>query len=263
MTDQNRTKTLLVTGGARGIGRAVVRLAAQRGYDVAIGYRSARDAAEAARAEAEALGRRAITVQGDVAREDNILAMFEACDVALGPVTALVNSAGISVHAMSSDVSVDALQQLMATNVVGLMLCCREGVRRMSTANGGSGGAIVNISSMAAVGGGRPGAIHYAGSKGAVDSYTKGLASEVARQGIRVNAVRPGVTITDMTAAVRDNEEVRRNVEATIPMGRAGEANEIAEAALWLLSDAASFVTGAFIEAGGGGFVIGASTRMG
>jgi len=263
MTESDRRKILLVTGGARGIGRAVVRLAAQQGFDVAIGYRAADDEAEAARAEAEACGRRAITVRGDVAREQDIKAMFEACDAALGPLTALVNSAGITFHALSPQVTADDLQRLMATNVIGLMLCCREAVRRMSTAHGGQGGAIVNISSMAAVGGGRPGAIHYAGSKGAVDSYSKGLASEVAKQGIRVNAVRPGVTITDMTANVRDNPAVRRNVEATIPMGRAGEPEEVAEAALWLLSDAASFVTGSFIDAAGGGFVIGASTRTG
>jgi NAD(P)-dependent dehydrogenase (short-subunit alcohol dehydrogenase family) len=254
-------RIMLVTGGARGIGRAVVRLAAERGYDVAVGYRSARDEAEAAVAEVEAAGQRAVAIQADVGSEADIVAMFEACDKSLGPLDVLVNSAGIAGQVPVCEVEGDYLTRLMAVNVVGTMLCCREAVRRMSTASGGTGGAIVNISSMAAVAGGRPGAAHYAGSKGAIDSFTMGIGKEVATQGIRVNAVRPGVTITDMTAAVRDDEAVRRGVEATIPMQRAGAPEEIAEAVMWLASDAASFVTGAFINAGGGGFVIGAATR--
>lgn len=251
---------LLVTGGARGIGRATVALAAARGFDVAVGYRADRSAAEAAVAEVEAAGRRAIAVQADVAEEADIVRMFEEVDAGLGPVRAVVNSAGVSTRMRVDQAPAAEIQRLMAVNVVGLMLCCREAVKRMSTANGGKGGAIVNVGSMAAALGGRPGASHYAGSKGAVDSFTKGFSREVAKEGIRVNVVRPGVTLTDMVEAVRDDPEKRRAISSTIPMGRPAKASEIAEPVLWLLSDAASFVTGCIVDASGGGFVIGAGT---
>ncbi|MGI9417571.1 MAG: SDR family oxidoreductase [Geminicoccaceae bacterium] len=251
---------LLVTGGARGIGRAVVELAAERGFDVAVGYREDREAAEAAVVGVQAWGRRAIAVQADVASEADVVRMFEEVEAGLGPIRALVNSAGITNRARVDEVSATQLQRLMAVNVVGLMLCCREATRRMSSAHGGSGGAIVNVGSMAAEFGGRPGASHYAGSKGAVDSFTKGFAKEVAKEGIRVNVVRPGVTITDMVAAVRDDPEKRQAVSATIPMARPAVAREIAEPILWLLSQEASFVTGCIVDASGGGFVIGAGT---
>ena len=251
---------LLVTGGARGIGRAVVELAADRGYDVAVGYRKEREAADAAVAAVRAAGRRALALQADVAEEADIVRMFEQAEAGLGPIRAVVNSAGISTRMRVDAMAAADLQRLMAVNVVGLMLCCREAAKRMSTANGGQGGAIVNVGSMAAAFGGRPGASHYAGSKGAVDSFSKGFAREVAEEGIRVNVVRPGVTLTDMVEAVRDDPEKRRLISATIPMGRPAEAAEIAEPILWLLSDAASFVTGCIVDASGGGFVIGAGT---
>lgn len=251
---------LLVTGGARGIGRATAELAASRGFDVAIGYRSDRAAAEAAVAAVEAAGRRAVAVQADVADEADIVRMFEETETGLGPVRALVNSAGISTRMRVDEAPAAQLRRLMAVNVVGLMLCCREAARRMSTTNGGQGGAIVNVGSMAAFLGGRPGASHYAGSKGAVDSFTRGFAREVAAEGIRANVVRPGVTLTDMVEAVRDDPEKRAAVSATIPMGRPAEASEIAEPVLWLLSEQASFVTGCIVDASGGGFVIGAGT---
>ena len=251
---------LLVTGGARGIGRAVVELAADRGYDVAVGYRKDREAADAAVAAVRAAGRRALAVQADVAEEADIVRMFEQAESGLGPIRAVVNSAGISTRVRVDSIAAADLQRLMAVNVVGLMLCCREAAKRMSTAHGGQGGAIVNVGSMAAAFGGRPGASHYAGSKGAVDSFSKGFAREVAEEGIRVNVVRPGVTLTDMVEAVRDDPEKRRLISATIPMGRPAEATEIAEPILWLLSDAASFVTGCIVDASGGGFVIGAGT---
>ena len=251
---------LLVTGGARGIGRAVVELAALRGFDVAVGCREDRDAAEAAVQAVQGAGRRAIAVQADVAEEADVIRMFEQTEAGLGPIKALVNSAGISTRMRADEAPVAQLQRLMAVNVTGLMLCCREAARRMSTAHGGSGGAIVNVGSMAAAFGGRPGASHYAGSKGAVDSFTKGFAKEVAQEGIRVNVVRPGVTLTDMVEAVRDDPEKRQAISATIPMARPAEALEIAEPILWLLSDAASFVTGCIVDASGGGFVIGAGT---
>ncbi len=251
---------LLVTGGARGIGRAVVELAAGRGFDIAVGYRGDREAADAAVQAVQAAGRRAIAVQADVASEADVVRMFEEAEDGLGPIKALVNSAGISTRMRVGEAPMAQLQQLMAVNVVGLMLCCREAVRRMSTAHGGGGGAIVNVGSMAAAFGGRPGASHYAGSKGAVDSFTKGFAKEVAEEGVRVNVVRPGVTLTDMVSAVRDDPEKRQAISATIPMGRPAEAREIAEPIVWLLSDAASFVTGCIVDASGGGFVIGAGT---
>ncbi len=251
---------LLVTGGARGIGRAVAELAAAKGFDVAVGYRSRRDEAEAAVAAVEAAGQRAIAVQADVAKEADINAMFETTEKQLGKISALVNSAGISTRVRGDEVTAPQLQDLMAVNVIGLMLCCREGVRRMSTRHGGEGGAIVNVGSMAAAFGGRPGASHYAGSKGAVDSFTKGLAREVAAEGVRVNVVRPGVTLTDMVSTVRDDPEVRAGINATIPIARPADPKEIAAPIVWLLSNDASFVTGGIVDASGGGFVIGAAT---
>ena len=253
-------EVLLVTGGARGIGRAVVELAAARGFDVAVGYRKDRDAAEAAVQAVQAAGTQAIAVQADVAEEADVIRMFEQTEAGLGSIKALVNSAGVSTRMRADEASAAQLQRLMAVNVTGLMLCCREAARRMSTAHGGKGGAIVNVGSMAAALGGRPGASHYAGSKGAVDSFTRGFAREVAKEGVRVNVVRPGVTLTDMVEAVRDDPEKRQAISATIPMGRPAEALEIAEPIVWLLSDVASFVTGCIVDASGGGFVIGAGT---
>lgn len=251
---------LLVTGGARGIGRAVVELAAAKRFDIAVGYRGRKDEADAAVKAVEAAGQRAIAVQGDVGKEADIVQMFEETEKKLGGINALVNSAGISTRVRGDAVSAEQLQGLMAVNVIGLMLCCREGVRRMSTKHGGKGGAIVNVGSMAAAFGGRPGASHYAGSKGAVDSYTKGLAKEVATEGIRINVVRPGVTLTDMVSAVRDDPAVLASINATIPMSRPAEPKEIAAPIVWLLAEQASFVTGSIVDASGGGFIIGAAT---
>lgn len=251
---------LLVTGGARGIGRAVVELAAAKGFDIAVGYRDRLDEAEASVAAVEAAGQRAIAIQADVSKEADIVAMFETTEKQLGKMTALVNSAGISTRVRGDAVTAEELQGLMAVNVIGLMLCCREGIRRMSTRHGGKGGAIVNVGSMAAAFGGRPSASHYAGSKGAVDSFTKGLAREVATEGVRVNVVRPGVTLTDMVSAVRDDPAKQASISATIPINRPAEPDEIAGPIVWLLSNEASFVTGGIVDASGGGFVIGAAT---
>ncbi len=251
---------LLVTGGARGIGRAVAELAARDGYDVAIGYRRDGEAAEAVLKVVKAAGRQGLAVRADVAEEADVIRMFEETEAGLGPIKALVNSAGVTLRARADEVTAGELQRLMAVNVVGLMLCCREAAKRMSTRNGGQGGAIVNVGSMAAFLGGRPGASHYAGSKGAVDSFTRGFSREVATEGVRVNVVRPGVTLTDMVAAVRDDPKVRDAINATIPMDRPADPKEIAEPILWLLSDKASFVTGCIVDASGGGFVIGAAT---
>jgi NAD(P)-dependent dehydrogenase (short-subunit alcohol dehydrogenase family) len=251
----------LVTGGARGIGAATCRRAAQAGHAVAVNYRAGTAAADRIVDEIRSAGGQAMAIQGDVGDEADVVAMFDAVTAALGVPTGLVNSAGVTNgHMPVADLDPVALESLLRTNVIGTMLCCREATRRMSTARGGAGGAIVNISSMAATIGGRPGNSAYAASKAAVDCFTVGFAKEVGPEGIRVNAVRPGVTITDMTSAVRDDPDVRRSIEATIGMRRTAAADEIAAPVLWLLSDEASFVSGCLLDASGGGFVISAST---
>ena len=230
---------LLITGGARGIGAAAARIAGARGFAVAVNYRERRDA-------------------GDVAVEVDVVGLFDQVDQKLGPLTALVNSAGMTGGRTAvADYSGDDLTRLMAVNVIGTMLCCREAVRRMSRAAGGPGGAIVNVSSMAAAIGGRTGSVDYFTSKAAVDCFTVGLAKEVGDQGIRVNALRPGVTVSDMTERVHANPEARKTISATIAMNRLAEADEIAEPILWLLSDEASFISGAVLDASGGGFIVG------
>jgi len=249
-----------VTGGSRGIGAATCLRAAREGYAVAVNYRRDEAAANAVVAAIEAQGGRAVAVAGDVAEEAEVVAMFDRAAEALGPVDALVNSAGVSANSAVADFAAADLERLMRINVVGLMLCCREAARRMALSRGGRGGAIVNVSSMAATIGGRPGASHYAASKAAVDAFTKGFAKEVAADGIRVNALRPGVTITEMTAAVRDDAEVRAGVERSIAMNRTAKPDEMAAPIVWLLSDEASFVSGACLDVSGGGFVIGART---
>ena len=252
------TGVLLITGGSRGIGAATARLAAQQGYAVAINYRTEAARAEALLGEIRASGGEGIAIQADVAQQDQVARLFREVDQHLGRLRALVNSAGIDGgrETRVADLEQPSLERLFATNVIGTMLCCREAVRRMSTAHGGAGGAIVNLSSMAATIGGRPGRSAYAASKAAIDSFTIGLAKEVARDGIRANAIRPGVTLTDMTNAVRRDADLRARVAATIAMNRCATPDEIAHPILWLLSDEASFVSGAILDALGGGFML-------
>jgi NAD(P)-dependent dehydrogenase (short-subunit alcohol dehydrogenase family) len=240
----------LVTGGSRGIGAATARLAAARGYDVAITYLSRVDDAQAVVREVEALGRRALAVQADVADEAAVVEAFRRAD-ALGPLALLVNNAGIvgSVGRLE-DVTGAMLDTLVRTNIVGAFLAAREGVRRMSTRHGGRGGAIVNVSSGAAQLGSPNVWIHYAATKGALDTMTIGLAKEVAGEGIRVNAVRPGIIDTEIHAA-RPPGQVEKMRQA-IPMARLGTADEIAGTILWLASDEASYVTAALLDARGG-----------
>lgn len=251
-------KVLLITGGARGIGAALSRLAASESYAVGINYRERADEASKIAEEIEAAGGRALAIQADVGEEADVVRMFEEVKAELGPVTHLVNNAGINGGPPGPVKDLDAanVTRLMAVNVVGLMLCCREAVRQMSTAYGGSGGVIVNVSSMAATIGGRTGRTAYAASKGAVDSFTIGLAREVGGQGIRVNVLRPAMTRSPMTAAVHDDPARLRQVQSSIPMGRTAEAEEMARPILFLLSDAASFISGAHLNASGGGYVI-------
>ena len=251
------SKVCLITGGARGIGRETARLAAAAGWDVAINFRERSDAAEAVAAEIVSVGRNAVAIRGDIGKESDVLAMFVSAERALGPITGLVNSAGASTNTRVDAINAHDLEHMFAVNVVGLLLCCREAARRMSTRHGGKGGSIVNVSSMAATIGGRPGASAYAASKGAVDVFTMGFAKEVAAESIRVNVVRPGVTDTDMIEHMRHGER-RAVIEATIPMQRYGNPSEVAQAIVWLLSDKASYVTGAHINVGGGGFHVGA-----
>lgn len=248
--------TCVITGGARGIGRATARIAAREGWDIAINYRERADAAEALVAEVSALGRRAVAIRADVADEAQVITLFDQVESTLGPVGSVVNSAGVAFHNRVEALDASQLRRMLDVNVIGLMLCCREAVKRMSTVRGGVGGAIVNVSSMAATIGGRPGACTYAASKGAVDVFTVGFAKEIAPEGIRVNAVRPGVTDTDMIARLRSGS-MRAQIEASIPMRRFGTPEEVAEAIVWLLSEKAAFITGAHVNVAGGGFVIG------
>jgi len=246
------SKVLVVTGGARGIGAATARLAAERGYSVCINYRQNQQAAAHLVTAIEAAGARAVAIKADVGVEADVVRLFETCDAALGSVDALVNNAGVLETQMRVD-TIDAarLQRIFATNVIGAFLCAREAVRRMSTRHGGRGGAIVNVSSGAARLGAPGEYVDYAASKGAIDTFTIGLAKEVAEEGIRVNAVRPGFIYTDIHASGGEPGRVDR-VKTLVPMKRGGTAAEVARAILWLLSDEASYTTGTFIDVTGG-----------
>ena len=243
---------VLVTGGSRGIGAATARLAAQRGYTACITYLHNQAAAEAVVHEIAALGGQAHAFQADVSAEHDVVRLFDQIDRQVGPLSALVNNAGILEQQMRVD-RMDAarLQRIFTTNVVGPFLCAREAVRRMSTSYGGAGGAIVNVSSGSARGGAPGEYVDYAASKGAIDTFTVGLAKEVATEGIRVNAVRPGVIYTEIHASGGEPARVDR-VKASVPMQRGGQAEEVAHAIVWLLSDEASYVTAACLDVTGG-----------
>ncbi len=254
-------KVLLITGGASGIGAETARRAATRGYSIAINYRTRDVEAKKVVAAVEAaFGKntdaKAIAIKADMASEADIVKMFEETTKALGPITHLLNSAGISVRSRVDEFDAKVLANLFATNVTGLMICCREAAKRMSTKHGGTGGSIVNVSSMAATLGGRSLSSAYGASKGAVDAFTKGFAREVAAEGIRVNSLRPGMVLTEMTEGRLKDPAFKKSIEASIPIRRVGESREIADAALWLLSDEASFITGAMLDASGGGYLI-------
>jgi NAD(P)-dependent dehydrogenase (short-subunit alcohol dehydrogenase family) len=245
-------RVLLVTGGGRGIGAATARLAAARGFAVAVNYRSNSEAAAKVVAEIEASGGRAVAIGADVAVEADVVRLFEQCDRSLGTLSALVNSAGIIEKQMRVD-GMDAgrLQRVFATNVFGPFLCSREAVRRMSTRHGGRGGSIVNVSSLASVYGSPNEYVDYAATKGAVDTLTTGLAREVATEGIRVNVVRAGHIYTEFHALGGEPDRVER-VKADVPMKRGGRPEEVAQAIVWLLSDEASYVTGTRLDVSGG-----------
>lgn len=245
-------KTLLVTGGSRGIGAAVCRLAARAGYRVAVNYASNEAAAEAVVAEIEAGGGKAFAIKGDVGNEADVIAMFEAVDRTFGGLDAFVNNAGVvDRKARVDEMSVERLERMMRVNVVGSILCAREAIKRMSTLRGGKGGSIVNLSSIAATLGAPGEYVDYAASKGAIDTFTIGLAREVAEEGVRVNTVRPGIIDTEIHASGGQPGRVAAMRDA-VPMKREGKAEEVAQAVLWLLSDAASYTTGSIVNVSGG-----------
>ncbi|WP_170799989.1 SDR family oxidoreductase [Stutzerimonas stutzeri] len=246
------SRVMLITGASRGIGAATARLAAHQGYALCLNYHQRADAANAVLEQVRGLGVTAIAVQADVADETQVLHMFEAIDREFGRLDVLVNNAGMLEQQMRLE-QMDAARwtRVLGGNVIGSFLCAREAIKRMSTRHGGRGGAIVNLSSVAARLGAPGEYIDYAAAKGAIDSMTLCLAKEVASEGIRVNAVRPGVIHTDIHAAGGEPDRVER-VKASVPMGRGGQAEEIAEAILWLASEQASYTSGALLDVAGG-----------
>lgn len=245
-------KTVLVTGGSRGIGAAAAILAGKAGYRVAVNYRSDADAAAKVVAEIEAAGSEALALQADVGSAADIKAMFAEVDDRFGRLDALVNNAGIvDMRARIDEMTPERLERMMRINVTGSFLCAGEAVRRMSTKHGGKGGTIVNLTSAAAVLGGGGQYVDYAASKGAIDTLTIGLAREVAGEGIRVNGVRPGIIDTELHASGGEPDRAKE-MQSVVPMKRPGTAGEVAQAIIWLLSDGASYVTGATIDVTGG-----------
>ena len=251
-TPTDSKRAVIVTGASRGIGAATARLLGTQGYPVAVNFVKNEDSSAAVVRDIVAAGGKAVAIRADVAHESEILKLFEISDRELGPLWGLVNNAAVTGgFARVEDLTSAALSAVMAVNIAGAMLCAREAVRRLSTARGGGGGSIVNISSIAARTGAAGEWVHYAASKGAISSFTIGLAREVATEGIRVNAVAPGLIETDLHADNGAPDRLQR-LNSSIPMRRPGTPAEVAEAVVWLLSPAASYVTGSILEVGGG-----------
>ncbi len=245
-------KIMLVTGASRGIGAETARLAAQAGYAVCINFHHSESEANKLLDSLLASGATAIAVRADIGVESEVGRLFETIDGQLGPLTALVNNAGILEQQSDfANISLGRLQRIFRTNVEGSFLCCQQAIRRMSTKHGGEGGSIVNLSSRAAVLGGPHEYIDYAASKGAIDAMTIGLSKELGKQGIRVNAVRPGLIYTDMHASGGEAGRVDR-LKSGVPMQRGGLAIEVARVIMWLISEDASYTTGSFVEVSGG-----------
>ncbi|MEP7318917.1 MAG: SDR family oxidoreductase [Panacibacter sp.] len=245
-------KVIVITGGSRGIGKATAIKAAEKGYVVCINYKSNKAAADEVVDTINNSGGKAIAVQADIAVEEDVLKLFKTVDDSLGTITALVNNAGIlETQSLVVNMSAERFEKVFATNVIGTFLCSKEAVKRMSLQNGGTGGAVVNVSSKASTHGGPFEYVDYAASKGAVDTFTMGLAKEVAADGIRVNGVRPGVIYTEIHASGGEAGRVDR-IAPTVPMKRGGQPEEVADAILWLLSDEASYITGVLVDVTGG-----------
>lgn len=246
------SQVVLITGASRGIGAATALLAARQGYAVAVNYSANSLAADEVVRQIRQGGGQAMAVQADVAVEAQVVAMFEKIDAKFGRLTALVNNAGVVDQTTRVEaITLDRLQRMFAVNVFGSFLCAREAVRRMSTRHGGAGGAMVNVSSAAARLGSPGQYVDYAAAKGAIDTFTRGLAQEVAAEGIRVNAVRPGIIDTDIHASGGLPHRVR-DLAPQVPMQRAGSAEEVAASIVWLLGDGASYTTGALLDVAGG-----------
>lgn len=243
---------MIVTGGSRGIGAEIARLAGRRGYDVAVNYAVSQDRAEEVAESIRAEGRRAAAIRADVSRPDDVESLFEETDRLLGAPAVLVNNAGISVETPVADHEIDTVRRIIDTNLLGPALTSRQAIRRMSTARGGSGGVIVNVSSISGVYGGLPGDVVYAATKGGLDSLTLGLAKEVAGEGIRVCCVRPGLIKTEIWDDGMGQDEVIELGKRAVPIGRIGEVGDIATAVLWMCSDEATYVTGAILNVSGG-----------
>lgn len=246
------TKTLLITGSSQGIGKATALLAAQKNYTVIVNYAQNEAAAAATVAQILKAGGKAMAIQADISKEIEVLRMFQQIDETYGTLDALVNNAAIIAPQMNvSEMTAERITRVLSVNILGSMLCAREAVKRMSKSRGGKGGAIVNLSSIASRLGSPFEYVDYAASKGAIDAFTTGLSKEVAAEGIRVNCVRPGLIYTDIHAKAGEANRVSR-LETTVPMLRGGQAEEVAQAILWLLSEEASYVSGAFVDVSGG-----------
>ncbi|MFI8393188.1 SDR family oxidoreductase [Pseudomonas sp. NPDC078863] len=252
MDKVSQAPLILITGGSRGVGAATARLAAAQGYDVAISYVASESAALAVVAEVEALGRKGLAVRADSAEPEQVIELFSAIDRSFGRIDVLVNNAGVlAQQSRMEDLGFERMQRIFAVNALGPILCAQQAVKRMSSRHGGAGGVVINVSSASARLGSPNEYVDYAASKGALETFSIGFAKEVAREGIRVNCIRPGHIYTDMHASGGEPGRVDR-VKESIPMGRGGQPEEVARAILWLASAEASFVTGTFLDVTGG-----------
>lgn len=252
MSNNGVEKVMIVTGGGRGIGAAICRAAGAEGFKVCVNYSRSADAAQSVVGEIEKLGGQAIAVQADVGIEADIIRLFKEVDSKLGPVTALINNAAINYVTPFPDMELAGLRKVLAVNIEGTYIAAREAVRRMANSRGGAGGVIVNISSISSRSGGGPNDVIYASTKGMIDTFTMGLAKEFAQDGVRVCSLRPGMTETDIFDSVEGIEAARKVAAEIVPMGRMAQPKEIAALAIWLCSDAASYVTGLPLDVSGG-----------